>query len=92
MEPGSEPLRSGEQIDIACDKTRINMVIGLLSFRVLQSRFLKTSRVRESMDVGNVDQLNRCIGVDTSLPGCQPPARRSDWMRGTNSCFKGSYR
>ena len=34
VEPGRQPLRSGKQIDVACDETRVGVVIGLLNLRV----------------------------------------------------------
>ena len=34
VEPGRQPLRRGEQINVACDEARIRVVIRLLNFRV----------------------------------------------------------
>ena len=34
VEPGRQPLRSGKQIDVACDEARVGVVIGLLNLRV----------------------------------------------------------
>ena len=34
VEPGRQPLRSGEQINVSCDEPRVGVIIRLLNLRV----------------------------------------------------------
>src|ERR1700674_2648366 len=82
MEPGRQPLGRGEQIHIACYQAGIDVVVRLLNFRVVQPRVPKPSRVGESDNVGDGDQLNGRLRFDTLLTGSESTAAqilRDDW-------------
>ena len=71
MEPGRQSLCRSEQINVAGDETRINKIVGFLYFRVLQPGLLKTSRVREPVNINDVDELNRGFRINSPLTGGQ---------------------
>src|SRR5208337_3848290 len=67
MEPRRQSLCGCEQIHVARNEAGVYVIVGLLNFRILQSRLLIHGCVREPVDVNNVYQLNRSIRVHTSL-------------------------
>ena len=81
VKPGRKPLRGDEQIDVAGDEPRVDVVVGPLHRGVLQPRLLEARCVGEPVDVYDVEQLHRRFHRDVLLArsyGHGPQVARDD--------------
>jgi len=83
VEPGGEALRGGEEVDIARDEAGVDEVVRPLDLGILEARLLEAGRVRDPVDVGDIDELDQGRGVDAPLAGVRARERRSPAATGT---------